>query len=65
MLAHTLTLSDEPGWAGFTALIRIRLTVQERVALAYAALMALDDPDAFLAAEAALWGIVDGENANG
>ena len=65
MLAHSLTLSDEPGWAGFSDLIRLRLSVQERVALAYAALMALDDPEAFLAAEAALWGIVDGSGANG
>ena len=58
MLAHALTLSDEAGWDGFTTLIGIRLSVKERVALAFAALMALDDYHAFLAAEAALWGIV-------
>lgn len=58
MLAHTLTLSDETAWDGFTALIGMRLSLTERVSLAYAALMALDDNHAFLAAEAALWGIV-------
>ena len=58
MLGYALTLGTEANWAVFSALIFARLTATERAALAYAALNALDDPDAFMTAEAALWGIV-------
>ena len=58
MLGYALTLGTEADWAVFSALIFARLTATERAALAYAALNALDDPDAFMTAEAALWGIV-------
>ncbi len=52
-LGYALTTGDEAGWASFTALIYMRLSVKERAALAYAALMALDEREADLVAEVA------------
>jgi hypothetical protein len=57
-LVNSLTLGDEAAWAGFTVIVMARLSDRERAALAYAALMALDDWQAFLVSEAALWGVV-------
>lgn len=54
MLGYVLTLGTEEAWRGFVTVLRARLTVEERVALAYSALRALDHYDAAIVAEAAL-----------
>lgn len=45
VIGYTLTLGDVDAWAGFTTVARARLTVEERAALAWAALRALDTPE--------------------
>ncbi len=42
MIGYTLTLGDADAWAGFTTVAMARLNVEERAALAWAALRALD-----------------------
>jgi len=61
MLEFALTLGNEAAWAQFTALIYARLTVQERAALAFAALNGLDDDQAYMTASVALFGTLNGE----
>jgi len=58
MLGYALTLGDLPAWDAASAIWAARLSVQERIALAFAALNSLDDREAFIAAEAALFGVV-------
>ena len=53
-LGFALTLGDEQAWATFCLTAYRKLTTQERAALAYAALMSLDEGDAQTVAEAAL-----------
>lgn len=53
MLGYTLTLGDYAAWAGFITFLMIRLTRQERAALAFAALRSLPTDDRKAAAEAA------------
>ncbi|SLN70905.1 hypothetical protein [Roseisalinus antarcticus] len=45
VIGYTLTLGDADAWAGFTTVARVRLTIEERAALAWAALRALDTPE--------------------
>jgi hypothetical protein len=42
VMGYTLTLGDADAWSGFTTMARARLTVEERSALAWAALRSLD-----------------------
>ena len=58
MFGYALTLGTEADWWEFSAVIYARLTRKERAALAYAALMALDEDDAYNTAHAALFGYV-------
>jgi hypothetical protein len=48
-----LTLGTTAAWHGLTIVLMARLTDEERVALAYAALMALSDEHASAVAEVA------------
>jgi hypothetical protein len=57
MLGYALTVGDFPAWEAASAIWAARLTVQERIALAFMALGSLDDDNAQMAAEAALFGI--------
>lgn len=43
MLGYTLTLGEPEAWGGFSVVARARLTVNERAALAVAALLSLPD----------------------
>ncbi len=45
VIGYTLTLGDADAWAGFTTVARARLTSEERAALAWGALRALDTPE--------------------
>lgn len=54
MLGYVLTHGTEEAWRGLVTVLRARLTVEERAALAYSALRALDHNDAATTAEAAL-----------
>ena len=55
MLGYTLTLGDADAWAGFAIVATARMTVEERAALAWAALRSLDTPEqAEMVAEAVL-----------
>lgn len=45
MIGYTLTLGDADTWAGLATVAMARLTVEERAALAWAALRALDTPE--------------------
>lgn len=53
-LGYALTLGDRQAWATFCLTAYRKLTAHERAALAYAALMSLDEDEAQLVAEAAL-----------
>lgn len=53
-LGYVLTLGTQDAWWGFVSILKARLTVKERVALAFMALKALDRDDAAKTAEAAL-----------
>ncbi len=57
-LGFALTLGTEPDWWVFSALINRLLTDQEKTALAYFALMAMDEHQTQITAEAALWSVV-------
>jgi hypothetical protein len=45
MVGYTLTLGDADAWANFTTVAMVRMTVEERAALAWAALRSLDTPE--------------------
>lgn len=53
-LGYALTLATHEGWWKFALILRARLTVQERAALAFIALQALDYDDACVTADAVL-----------
>jgi len=57
-IGYALTGGAEADWWTFSANIFARLTRSERAALAYAALMAMDERDAHDTASAALFGYV-------
>lgn len=54
MLGHVLTLGTQDAWWGLVPVLMARLTVEERAALAFMGLKALDRDDAMMTAEAAL-----------
>ncbi len=54
MLGYVLTLGTQDAWFGLVPVLVARLTVAERVSLAFMALKALDADDATLTAKAAL-----------
>lgn len=54
-VGYVLTLGDQNAWLGVVPVLVARLTVEERAALAFVALKALDHDDAALVAETALW----------
>ncbi|RFP86345.1 hypothetical protein DZK27_14760 [Rhodobacteraceae bacterium 63075] len=54
MLGYVLTLGTQDAWWGLVPVLMARLTVEERAALAFMALKALDRDDATMTAEAAL-----------
>ncbi len=58
---HALTLGTSDAWLIASAVWAARLSVPERVALAYAALKALDEDEAYLTASAAIFGTLHGE----
>lgn len=58
---HALTLGTSDAWLSASAVWAARLSVPERVALAYAALKALDEDEAYLTASAAIFGTLHGE----
>tara|TARA_R100000750_G_C2322197_1_gene86751 strand:- start:287 stop:658 length:372 start_codon:yes stop_codon:yes gene_type:complete len=58
---HALTLGTSDAWLNASAVWAARLSVPERVALAYAALKALDEDDAYLTASTAIFGTLYGE----
>ncbi|WP_127114043.1 hypothetical protein [Shimia sediminis] len=45
VLGYALTLGSPDAWGGFTTVATARLTIQERAALAWAALRSLDSPE--------------------
>jgi hypothetical protein len=54
MLGYVLTLGTQDAWWGLVPVLMARLTVEERAALAFMGLKALDRDDAMMTAEAAL-----------
>ena len=52
-LGYALTLNDRQAWATFCLTVFRKLTAHERAALAYAALMSLNEDQAQIVAEAA------------
>jgi hypothetical protein len=54
MLGYVLTLGTQDAWWGLVPVLMARLTVEERAALAFMGLKALDRDDALMTAEAAL-----------
>ena len=59
MLGFALTLGTEADWWEFSAVTYARLTRKERAALAYFALMSLDEDDAYEVAQTAVFGYVE------
>ncbi len=60
-IGYALTLDSSAAWEGVAMILVARLTAKERAALAYAALVSLDDQDAYRTASVALFGVFDGE----
>lgn len=54
MLGYVLTLGTQDAWWGLVPVLMARLTIEERAALAFMALKALDGDTANITAEAAL-----------
>ena len=53
-IGYALTLGDEAAWHGLTIVLMVRLSDEERAALAFAALKALNDEHASAVAEVAV-----------
>jgi hypothetical protein len=60
MLGYTLTLGTAADWLEFSAVLHVRLTPQELVALGFAVLTSMDEDDAHDTAQAACFGYVGG-----
>ena len=45
VMGCTLTIGDADAWAGFSTVAMARMTIEERAALAWAALRSLDTPE--------------------
>jgi hypothetical protein len=62
-ISFALTLSTSKAWEGLSLILMARLTKAERAALAYSALLSLDDDLAYRTASVALFGVLNGEVA--
>jgi len=60
-IGYALTLGTSSAWDGLSLILLARLTKRERAALAYSALVSLDDETAYQTASAAVFGVVNGE----
>lgn len=60
-IGFALGLGSSQGWEGLGLILVARLTKAERAALAYAALISLDEETAYLTASVALFGTLNGE----
>ena len=60
-ISFALTLGTAKAWEGLSLILMARLTKAERAALAYSALISLDDDTAYRTASVALFGVMDGE----
>jgi hypothetical protein len=60
-LGFVLTLGTSEAWNGLIIVLMARLKPEERAKLAYASLVTLDDEQAYKIANAALYGIYEGE----
>lgn len=61
-LGYALTLGSYEAWANVAFVWAARLSKNERAALAYAALLSLDDDTAYRTASAVLFGTRHGED---
>ncbi len=60
-VGYALTLATEYGWHQLSAILMMRLTKRELVALALAVLNALDDETVYRLASVRLYGVLNGE----
>ncbi|MBM1309077.1 hypothetical protein JQT66_04405 [Sulfitobacter mediterraneus] len=60
-IGYALTLGTSAAWDGLSLILMARLSKRERAALAYSALVSLDDETAYQTASAAVFGVVNGE----
>lgn len=60
-ISYALTLGTSKAWEGLTLILMARLSKAERAALAYSALISLDDDTAYKTASVALFGVMNGE----
>ncbi|MEO9648509.1 MAG: hypothetical protein ABJG04_00595 [Roseobacter sp.] len=58
---YALTLDTSHGWEGLSIILSARTTTRERAAIAYAALISLEEDVAYLTASAAIFGTLNGE----
>lgn len=62
-ISYALTLGTSKAWEGLSLILMARLSKAERAALAYSALISLDDDTAYKTASVALFGVMNGEVA--
>lgn len=60
-IGFALAIGTSKAWEGLSLVLVARLTKAERAALAYAALISLDDDTAYRTASVALFGVINGE----
>jgi len=60
-IGFALTLGTSKAWEGLSLILVARLSKAERAALAYSALISLDDETAYRTASVALFGVMNGE----
>ena len=60
-IGYTLTLGTSKAWEGLSLILMARLSKAERAALAYSALISLDEDTAYRTASVALFGVLNGE----
>lgn len=61
-MGFALTLGTESAWHGLTIVLMSRMTDAERASLAFATLKSLSEKHAYMAASAALFGTMYGED---
>lgn len=60
-ISYALTLGTSKAWEGLSLILMARLSKAERAALAYSALISLDEDTAYRTASVALFGVLNGE----
>jgi hypothetical protein len=60
-IGYALTLGTSKAWEGLSLILMARLSKAERAALAYSALISLDEDTAYRTASVALFGVLNGE----